>query len=513
MKKLYHSIVAVLLTGGLCLTASCTDKFDEYNTDRNATTKPTAAMLATQTILDLTRIGGNQLSLKDNMRNKQIAWSEAGISSDQYNDFGTTGFGDYLLITNCDKMVLAAATATDEVKNSYQGLAKFAKAYLLFNLSLRVGDIPYSDSNFGESGGLKPKYDTQKEVMLQVLEDLDEAKTLFSNGAAFTGDPIFSGDVAKWKKTVAAMQLKVLINLSLKTADTDLNVKARFAAIAGSSDLMSSNADNFQLVYSDQTGQQYPLYKNNHAPYAMITTTMVEPLKAYEDYRLFYYAAPSTYQLGLGLTADSFDAYLGIDPAAAADVNRALNSEGKYCALNARYLSAVGEPLARLSYMEQNFILAEAALLGWIDSSKADEYYKKGIRASMEFVAANTADNEEYHHNRKITSDYIDTYLSRAAIQLNGTFEHDREMVLLQKYLAFYLQHPNDEMFFDNRRTGYPVLPVNPDTNMNADVNALPLRWRYSEKEAVTNKDNLKEALERQYGGSDENTQTMWILK
>ena len=63
----------------------------------------------------------------------------------------------------------------------------------------------------------------------------------------------------------------------------------------------------------------------------------------------------------------------------------------------------------RLSYAEQNFILAEGAVRGWI-SGDASTYYKKGIEASMNFIADNTPDKEEYTHGRTITQEYIQEY-------------------------------------------------------------------------------------------------------
>ena len=162
--------------------------------------------------------------------------------------------------------------------------------------------------------------------------------------------------------------------------------------------------------------------------------------------------------------------------------------------------------------MEQNFILAEAALRGWIDSGKASEYYKKGIRASMEFIADATPDKEDFHHGHPITNDYIDKYLNQENIQLNGNFNHDLEMVLLQKYLGSYLQHPDNDCFFDNRRTGYPVLPLNPESNLNTDPNKFPVRWMYPQSELDYNKENVQAAIDRQYKGNDEFNQIMWLL-
>ena len=113
-------------------------------------------------------------------------------------------------------MLLEAESASEEVQNSYKGLAKFIKAYQLFYLSMRVGDIPYGDSNGAEAGNIKPVYDTQKEVMKQILEDLEEAQTLFNAGSKFDGDPVLNGDPKKWLKVTVAFEMKVLMNLSKK---------------------------------------------------------------------------------------------------------------------------------------------------------------------------------------------------------------------------------------------------------------------------------------------------------
>ncbi len=303
------------------------------------------------------------------------------------------------------------------------------------------------------------------------------------------------------------------MNLSKKTNDTDLRIKERFAQLANGGNLMTSNSDNLQLVYSNTSGQLYPLYQNDHMQYLMISSTIIDPLKRFNDYRLFYYAAPTDYALSNGIPASEWDAYLGIDPSALQSDNNVLHGEGKDCGPNERYLQPEGEPLIRIGYMEQNFILAEAALRGWIDSGNASEYYKKGIRASMEFIADVTPDKEDYHHGHPLTAEYINEYLNQEAIQLNGNFNHDLEMILLQKYLGSYLQHPDNECFFDNRRTGYPVLPLNPESNLNTDPNKLPVRWMYPQSELDYNKENVQAAIDRQYNGNDEFNQIMWILQ
>ena len=512
--KIKHIILSTVAFGILSAgTQSCTSKFDDYNTNQNATTKVTPAMLATKLILEVMQLGRAKNFVYDNMLNKQIAWAEGGAEDDQYNKLGRVGFGVYTNFTNCQKMLKEAESATEPMQNSYKGLAKFIKAYHLFYLSMKVGDIPYSDSNAAEEGNIKPIYDTQKEVMRQILDDLEEAQALFSQGEDFDGDPIFDGSVEKWKKIAVAFEMKVLINLSKKIGDADLKVKERFAQLVNNGDLMASNDDNLQLVYSNTAGQLYPLYQNDHIQYLMVSTTIIDPLKRFKDYRLFYYAEPADYALKNGQSASDWDAYIGIDPSAIQNENNVLHGEGKDCGPNKRYLQPEGEPLMRISYMEQNFILAEAALRGWIDKNKVSGYYEKAIRASMEFIANATPDKEEFHHNHPITADYITEYLNQEVVRLNGDFNHDLEMILLQKYLGSYLQHPDNECFYDNRRTGFPVLPLNPESNMNTDPTKLPVRWMYPQAELDYNKENTQEAIDRQYSGNDEFNQIMWILQ
>lgn len=499
----------LLLTASATILASC-NKFDDLNTNPDAATKVTAPMLATKLILNITQQGSAKNFVYHSMLSKQIAWSE-NASDEQYNLFGRTDFDGYTILTNCQKMVDAA---NEGDKDSYAALAKFMKAYKLFYKSLEVGDIPYSDALKGEESVQKPKYDTQKEVMRQVLEDLEEAYTLFSSGSDFDGDPIFGGDTENWKKTVVAFELKVLTHLCKKDTDADLKVKERFARLVSSGSLMTSNADNFQLVYSNKAGQLYPFYytQNKHSDYLMMSSVIIDNLKKFNDYRMFYYASPAKAQTDKGIKDSEWDAYLSIDPSDSYSNISVLYGKGEFCLANLRYTRVPeGEPLMRLSYAEQNFILAEGAVRGWI-SEDASTYYKKGIEASMNFIADNTPDKEEYTHGRTITQEYIQEYLAQPVIQLSGDKEKDLEMILLQRYLASFLQHPYDA-YYDYRRTGYPVLPINPNTNLNTEKNKIPTRWMYPEAEFSYNPDNANEAVQRQYNGSDDVNKLMWILQ
>lgn len=503
-----NKYIACLLAGSLMMS-SC-DNFNEINTNPDSLTKVTAPILATGAIMGIMKPPIAKTFAQRQLLIKSLAWSESADGS-QYNQFGREGFGGY---TSLKDYNLMAEVANEQDKNAYEGLALFLKAYKLFNYTLNVGDIPYSDILQGAEGNLTPKYNTQEEVFGFLVEDLDRAYELMSSANDFEGDPIFLGDAQKWAKTISALELRVLINMAKRADDGSLDVKSKFNEVVNRGNLMESNDDNLQLVFSDKDNQRYPFHygSNKHYGYAMVSNMIVDFLKETEDYRLFYYAAPSNAQLEKGLTESDFEAYLGVDPSIVIDDIKAQFVEETYCPLNDRYIFlADGEPYIVLGYAEQNFILAEAALRGWI--TDADKYYKKGIEGSLRFTADYTPDNTDYHHGRKITDEVIATTLANPAIQLTGNFDSDMEKVIYQKYVASFMQL-GYQPYYDYRRTGLPDWPINPETNMNHDEpTKMPMRWLYPTGEFDYNKANVEEAIQRQFNGDDDVNKLMWLLK
>lgn len=508
MKRINKYLTLLL---SLLILAGC-DNFDDINTNPDSPTSVPASMLATYLIRETVKKDRYVKEYtEDGLLSKHLTWNE-GASNQQYNYVETKNFEPLLLITNCNDIIRVS-----NGDKGYEGLAHFVKAYALYYTTMLVGDIPYSEAGLGEEGVLKPKYDTQKEVLIGILKELEEAYKCFStaNETAFEGDIIFDGNKEKWMKTVTAFQLKVLLNLSKKESESDLNIKSRFASVMQNGSLMASNEDNFQLTYRDQSGMKYPFNEltSNQTKYAMHSSVLVDLLKELDDYRLFYYAEPAIGKVQEGVAEDSYDAYIGLNPAAPyGDLTNAVGVN-MYSTMNKRYVSIdnpVGEPLIRLGYGEQQMILAEACLRGWINGNAGD-YYNKGIQANMKFTDESTP--EIYNHNRKMTDDYITSYLTKDIVKLTGDFEGDLKKIITQKYIASFLQYTY-EAYFDYRRTGYPVLPINPETSKNVTApNKIPVRYRYSTDEYNYNRENLEEALSRQFGGSDDINDVMWILK
>jgi hypothetical protein len=505
MKK--SIIKYMLVAGGLLTLGSCAD-FEQINTNPNAATSVSSEMLATNLILDISR---NSSFLNPALLSKGISHTEFPNGL-QYNNLGKQGYEGLVILTNVEKMINLAPEGA--MKNSFIGLGKLVRSWKFYDLTMRVGDIPYAKALQGESGVIAPEYSTQKEVFIGILKELEEADKAFEQGTKFAGDPIYNGDVLKWRKLVNTFALKVLLTLSAKESDTDLNVKARFSSILNTKPVFESSADNFQTIYSDVAGQRFPWFKLNNQGliYPVMSTMIVDKLKDLDDYRVFYYAAPSPVKIAAGVSASSYAAYVAVNPAVVYSELTAAASSRDYSNLNARYSElANSEPYYQISYNVLQFMLAEAALRGWITGTPSS-YYENAVRTSMQFVANTTPDNPDFHHNRKITPEYITAYLATDKVKLTGTMQQQLEKIMTQRYLGTFLQAGYDS-YFENRRTGFPVFPVNPLSNNNTDKDKIPVRWMYPDSEVNYNNENLTKAIQSQYGGNDDFNQKMWLLK
>lgn len=519
--------IIFLLT--LAFTICACSEFEDMNKDTNKPEKVTPEMLATTQIYEVFNNGSGSNSTDNNYGentlsadkrfiyhlalSKHIAWWEMEVD-EVYNKLGTYRIS-YLVYTNTDKM-LELAESND--LDAYTGLSYFLRTNKVFETTMRLGDVPYSEAGKGAEGLITPKYDEQKNIMLGLLDDIDLAYQHFDKATrSFKGDIVYGGNIEKWKKVCAALELKILIQLSKKENDPDLKIKERFSKVLNDKILMDSNSDNFQLMFEDKAGMYYPFSAlvSKQQAYAMVSSVVVDPLKKYDDPRLFTFAEPAAALIKQGLSADDKNAYIGIDPSLNINAVQDAQKKEMFSLVGEHFRSKdepVGEPYFRFSYAEQCFIIAEAAARGWIDKSKASEYFKKGIEAAMSFTAKYTL--EKHTHGHPITTEDIERVKNHPDLQLTGNLESDLEKIITQKYLASFFQNYYNA-YYDYRRTGYPVFPIDPISSMNDDgfKEMVPTRWRYSGDEYSSNMENMEEALQRQYNGLDRNNDLMWILK
>lgn len=509
MKKIIYKAgtVAILM---LILFTGCS-KFEDINTNPDSITQASSSMICTSVILANIKFNGRDAHayLQPNALAKYLGYANQSQMPSQYNKLENTGFGSMTMLPNIDKMVEYAAGSVME--NSYKGIAKFSRAWMFFNATMQVGDIPYSQTNGGMNGEYRPAYDKQEDVFIGILNELKEADQFFAQGVTFTGDPTpYNGNPDKWRRASNAFALKVLMSLSKKANVASVDVKNRFAAIVTAGFLLEPTTGFLGLNYS--ATNIHPMSGTNDlfTSRTDISSLLIDNLKLLGDRRLFYMADPAAAQILGGLTQSDWDAYVGADVSMSYDDLTAEHLLGRFSLINSRYLKeAASEPRMLMTYAEQQLILAEARILGWITTGTAQDYYESGVKSAL---AAYTNMNSSYAHGMAINQAYINGYFTGEAA-FKTTAEDQLKQIWMQRYILNFMQNP-ESSYYEYRRNNYPPFPINPLTNLNENnPNGMPMRWLYPTSETNYNRENLIAALNSQYEGYDEVNKLMWLLK
>ncbi len=442
----------------------------------------------------------------DEHRWNQFWCSNYAYYDDQEYDWTTTSF-NYSQLNNVEKMIAEAKRVGMADVNPYSAIGKFFKAYYFVDMSLRLGDVPMKDALKGIEN-VKPVYDSQKEVFKQALIWLEEANTelqsLINNlDKTLAGDFMLGNDLKKWQKVVNTYKLRLLIDLSKKEGDADLNIKAQFANIVNNPSkypVMESLSDNLQYTFSAIA--KYPLNQDNYGQTATrnnMSATYLNTLVSLKDPRTFIVADPAPAKIAAGLTAADYEAYVGASSGESLDdmSTKMLNGEYSPISRSKYYSTYTGEPAIQIGYAELCFNIAEAINRGWVNGN-AEDYYVKGIKASWVF-----------HGVTSVDAKWAD-YYAQTPVKLSGTASQALSQILNQKYLAFF-QNSGWEAYHNYRRTGVPIFLTGPGT---ANSGRIAKRWQYPSSERTTNPENYNAALQSQFGATtDDINSEMWIYK
>jgi len=430
----------------------------------------------------------------------------------------------YTTLENVVRMEIEAKNAGMEDVNPYSALGKFFRAYFLNLMSQKLGDLPVTDALQGLANPT-PKYNTQKELYLQVLAWLDQANadlaTLITKGdASLAGDIYLNNNLEGWQKVVNAYTLRVLISLSQKESDPDLKIKEKFAAIVSNPakyPVLTSLSDNLQFRYN-AAYVPYPKTPGNYKQTNYrenISATILNLTTSTNDPRTYVIATPAPVELAAGKTVKDFSAYVGANPGDDMGTLGNNSQAGKYSFENMlRYAStndgSNAEPAIIVGYPELCFNIAEGINRGWA-SGNAGNWYLNGIKASLDFLGVTEgatltiADKDQTVLGTVQVS--VTDFLAQPSIQYKGDNADGLTQILNQKYIAFW-QNSNWEPFFNQRRTGIPQFLTGPGTGNNKK---LPLRWQYPYSEVSANSANYQAALKAQFNGQDNINGRLWI--
>jgi hypothetical protein len=479
----------------ISILASCSD-FQKLELNPNLPTSVPASLIMRDALSRM-----NEGAWNDIMRYNQFYCSNYNyFSTNEYN-WGNANL-QFTTLKNVVKMEEEAKNGGAKALNPYSAMGKFLRAYYYTNMTLRVGDLPVKDALQGTTVD-KPKYDTQKEVFIQILKWLDESNTelaqlITAGDKSLDGDIYFNNDLKKWQKAVNSFRLRVLVHLSKKADDADLKVKQDFANVLSNPakyPLMSDLPESVQYVWGPNNKYtRSPDNFGNNATRENMSKTYMDLLKNNKDPRVFVVAEPADAQLAKGLKRTDFDAYVGASSGEdLADMSAKANlGEYSFQSRSRYYSSYSGENTFVISYPEMCFNIAEAINRGWA-TGDASDWYGRGIKASMSFYGLNDAT----------------AFLAQTSVKYAGNNAAGLTQILNQKYVAFF-QNSGYEAYYNWRRTGIPTFLVGPGTSNGTKV---PLRFIYPSTEASTNGVNVTEAITRQFGGKDDINMAMWLIK
>jgi hypothetical protein len=486
MKKSIIKITTLALAV-LFYTSSC-DQFADFgstNTNPAATNSPNTAALLTNVLSGFANYSYQNIPSLYCQFFSETQYPEASqyslqLVSPQGNYSGHLYDLQNIIITNTDEATKQIAS-TNGANDNQIAIARILKAYIFWTLTDRSGDIPYKTALIGDPN---VSFETQESIYKDLIKELTEAVGQFVTGAPIKGDIVYNGDIAKWKKLANSMRMLMALRLSKRYPGATEYAATEFkAALAHSAGHISTNADNFALVYpgGNFRNPYYGMY-DGRKDYGE-SETMTTILASFSnDARLTVF----------GADIDGNPSSLGVPYGH----NRTFTND--WCSTNSTY-AYVFDPDYRketspLFIVKASTLLlarAEAADRGWTtETANTEILYQQGINLSYEQWGL-TAPAAAYFANTAV--DLTSAFGTGANLQKIAT----------QTWVAMF---PDGVQGWANwRRTGFPVLTPAPDaTNSSGEI---PRRYAYGTADYNLCEDSVKAAVVRQWGAEDEDTQ------
>ncbi|RXK85923.1 SusD/RagB family nutrient-binding outer membrane lipoprotein [Filimonas effusa] len=482
-----HAIIkkGLILLLPVCL-AACTKNFDELNRDPTRPTEATPETLIT----------GAERSASDIIYNNFVNGRVGMLYAQYWSQSQNESHSQYMLeessnnllwnlystaLTNLDEIIKMHNQDPEAVPANEAAIANILSVWIFQVLADVYGNIPYSNALKGLEN-FTASYDDAAAIYDSLVNRINTQLTRFdeSGGNFRSGEKIFNGDIAKWRKLANSLKLRIGIRMADVAPD-----KARPIIEAAIQDgVMTANTDNALFPYLSAVPDQFPFNQESGTGIPndyLVSKTLVDYMQSIQDPRLPLYARPATsdsvirgkvYGLGAFGNDYTFYSYPGVRP-----------------------YSPTFPGIIMLK-AEVDFALAEAAARGFTTGSTAQEHYNAGIRSSMAFwQVTDTA--------------AINAYIARVPYLQSDW----RNRIGSQKWLALYMQGLQawfERTRLEFRKPGGESLFVTPGTILDQSVTAgVPYRLTYPITEGNINSENYN-AAGAAIGGNTKGTKLWW---
>lgn len=275
--KIINITKTTILSIGLMAFVGCQESLDEININPNQPEQvPTSGLMnsATKELMDATRndFESGRMTLPWVQYSAQVAYTEEDrfqfretSSAAIYNNLYRVAV-DYQSIIKLNTNPATMTQASAYGNNSNQiAVSRIMLSYIFSILADTFGSVPYysygnSDPDFQALNLAtypQPKYASQDKIYSDILKELKESSNqLVLSDNKFDGDPIYNGNMTKWKKFANSLRLRIANRLKVALPEAQSHITD-----AISSGVMTSNNDNAVLVYAASNPQlASPMY-------------------------------------------------------------------------------------------------------------------------------------------------------------------------------------------------------------------------------------------------------------
>ena len=503
-KHLGRWVVAVIAVTSL---TSCDSGFDALNTDKTRQTSLEPALLLNDAIVGSALNFGNLTCEAMIVRQGVIPFSGVHNCANFNLDNKQTGSNNWNRYYGANVVrELADAIANSSPDENVHHMARIWRAYAFMVLTDTYGDVPYEEAGEGHlDGAVFPAYDAQEAIYTGaggILQELAEASAALDPEQPADNRIIFyEGDPTQWKR----LGYSLLLRAAMRLTKVQPSLAQEYVRTAVAGTLMESNADNAVIYhtpdYRNPVGTQLT---GGEAPNYYLDEVFVDYLQENDDPRLASIAVryPGA-ESGSGQTEENADRspenQIGmpqgydsntIVPVAQAD---GLASFFAYSQIDRTRMASAEAPNFLVTYAQQQLLLAEAAVRGWIEGDPA-ALFASGIEAHMQQLDAYGADTA-------VPQAEIDAYLEAHPLEASQALEQ----INTQYWVASFMN--GSEAWANFRRSGYPDVPPNPLQGDLQTENFIR-RFTYPDAEYSVNEDHLAQAVSRQ--GADRIDTRVW---
>ncbi|MEA4982971.1 MAG: SusD/RagB family nutrient-binding outer membrane lipoprotein [Paludibacter sp.] len=489
----FKKSICILLVA-MITVSSCTDNFEEINTDKNK-------MTAVQPMSMLTPVLYYSQGVMSSRHHR--LFSQLMQYSVQINGF--EAISQYTIKDSDPKYIWTnlyrrANDVNDMCIKAEQYNVPYAiaigyitRAWLMSNITDIFGEVPYSEAFKVMDGILQPKFDAQEDIYRSLLNDLDSANTILSTSTTMTNaditfDILYNGNTANWRKFANSLRLRLLTRISKRTefildnGNNPAQELARMVADIRTYPIFTSVSDAAIIKFSGIEPFVNPFYSLKSTEFSgnyRMCSRMVDLMNTTGDQRR------GKYMTSVG------GAYYGIESGHGnAYIIDAIDNGGIGVSRFSANLQAISTSQAIMTYSELQFILAEAAFKGWISTDlTAEDYYKRAIKASFDEWSVTLSNSGK------------ELFIAQDQVRFNGTLER----IMEQKWLSLFFV--GAESWYDFNRTGFPVLPKGSELDNNG---ILPTRLRYPSILQSVNTTNYEAAVSRLGGLNDMESKLWW---